>query len=147
MAQVEDISGLQPKEKLESALKLNRQMQLQLLMVKDKVEKILTNVQEIYATNETLIRNRLRIQRRKGIGMRGAYLRGGTFYLKGNMFFKDFDCRNCPDNSDYKRRKENNEMFPMDLDLKGRHVWSLKDKKGVVEGIKEQVCCPVKHFI
>lgn len=127
------------KTNLENALALNRQMQLNLLSIREKVEKLLNSVKEIYEQNENIMRNHLMKQKKKGFGMRGAYLKGGTFYLKGNMFFKDYDCRNCPDNSDYNARKEEGEMFPMDLDLRGRHVWSIKDKRGVVEGIKEQV--------
>ncbi|XP_013104164.1 snRNA-activating protein complex subunit 4 [Stomoxys calcitrans] len=123
---------------LENALTLNRQMQVQLHAVREKVESLLKSVKEIYEGNEEAIRNKFRL-RRNGFGMRGAYLKGGTFYLKGNIFFKDYNCRNCPDNPDYKARKREGEMFPMDLDLKGRHMWSIKDKKGLVEGIKEQI--------
>lgn len=124
---------------LEKTLVINRQLQLQLYAVREKIEKLLKNVKEIYQENEELVRTGISKGKKKGFGMRGAYMKGGTFYLKGSMFFKDYDCRNCPDNPDYHARKQQGEMFPRDLDLKSRHVWSYKDKKGLVEAIKEQV--------
>lgn len=126
---------------LKNALYLNKQMQESLLEVRAKIRRLLQEVKDAYSVNEEKLRKRTQRMSRKGFGMRGAYLRGGTFYLKGNMFFKDINCRNCPNNPDYERRiKYDNEMFPMDLNLCGRHVWSVKDKQGVVEGVKEQVC-------
>lgn len=128
------------KIKLEKALAYNRQMQLQLLVARKKLETLLNNVKDNYKANDELLKDGLTRQRKKGVGILGAYTKGGTFYLKGNMFFKDIKCRNCPNNPDYIRRKyEDNEMFPMDLELKSRHVWSTRDKQGVVAGIKEQV--------
>ncbi|XP_073829236.1 proximal sequence element A Pbp95 [Musca autumnalis] len=127
------------KSNLELALATNRQLQAQLYVVREKIERLLKNVREIYEGNEELVRGAVMKRKgKKGFGIRGAYLKGGTFYLKGNMFFKDINCRNCPDNSDYQARKEQGEMFPMDLDLKGRHTWSYKDKQSMVEAIKEQ---------
>lgn len=135
------------KDKLEEALSLNRQMQLQLLVVREKLEKLLTNVKDNYKANDVLLKDGLVRQRKKGVGIKGAYLKGGTFYLKGNMFFKDIKCRNCPNNADYERRKsKENEIFPMDLELQSRHIWSTKDKQGVVLGIKEQVSTYYAEF-
>ncbi|XP_061387208.1 uncharacterized protein LOC133322180 [Musca vetustissima] len=127
------------KTNLEKALALNRQLQQQLYTVREKIEKLLKNVKEIYEANEELVRSSVTSSKKKGVGMRGAYLKGGTFYLKGSMFFKDFDCRNCPDNADYHARRREGEMFPRDLDLKSRHLWSYKDKKDLLDAIKEQI--------
>ncbi|XP_075146422.1 proximal sequence element A Pbp95 isoform X1 [Haematobia irritans] len=135
----------QTKNDLENALSVNRQMQIQLITLREKIEKLLKNVKDVYDVNEETMRGLLKM-RRRGVGMRGAYMKGGTFFLKGNMFFKDFDCRNCPDNPDYETRKARGEIFPMDLDLKARHVWSVNDKKGVVEGIKEQIIQHLRTF-
>ncbi|KAI8129794.1 hypothetical protein FF38_12998 [Lucilia cuprina] len=125
--------------KLEEALFLNRKMQTQLLNMREKLEKLLSNVKDHYKINDLILKEGIVRRRQKGIGIKGAYLKGGTFYLKGNMFFKDINCRNCPNNPDYERRKLENEMFPMDLNLKSRHVWSTTDKQGVILGIKEQI--------
>lgn len=127
------------KTKLENALQQNRQMQIELVAMKEKLEKLLNNVKDSYKLNEVLIKDGIIKRRRKGVGIKGAYLKGSTFYLKGNMFFKDIKCRNCPNNRDYEERKQQGEMFPMDLNLKSRHVWSTQDKQKVVLGIKEQV--------
>lgn len=124
---------------LENTLNLNHQMQNQLLSIRKQLEKILSNVKDTYKTNDVLLKEGFLNKRKKGFGIKGAYLRGGTFYLKGNMFFKDIKCRNCPNNEDYEKRKRENEMFPMDLNLKSRHVWSTQDKQGIIVGIKEQV--------
>uniref|UniRef100_A0A1A9X2N2 snRNA-activating protein complex subunit 4 n=1 Tax=Glossina brevipalpis TaxID=37001 RepID=A0A1A9X2N2_9MUSC len=124
---------------VEKALQINQQIQNDLFELRNKLQKMLINVQDSFNVNEELLKNKMK-RNRQGIGIRGAYLRGGTFYLKGNMFFKDLNCRNCPNNQDYERRKrEDNELFPMDLELCGRHVWSLKDKQDIVHAIKEQV--------
>ncbi|KAM7362610.1 proximal sequence element A Pbp95 isoform 3-T3 [Cochliomyia hominivorax] len=127
------------KSKLEDTLKLNQQMQIQLKAMKGKLEKLLLNVKESYKNNEILLKDGIIRRRKKGVGIKGAYLKGGTFYLKGNMFFKDINCRNCPNNPDYESRKLEKEMFPMDLNLKSRHVWSTQDKQRVILGIKEQI--------
>lgn len=126
------------REDIEKALELNLRMQTEAKNIKEQLTQLLQNVTTTYKKNEQMIKECLMV-RRKGIGIQGDYLRGGTFFRKGNMFFKDVNCRNCPNNSDYHERRKNGEMFPMDLGLQGRHVWTLKDKQDVVQGIKEQV--------
>ncbi|KAL9890143.1 proximal sequence element A Pbp95 [Glossina fuscipes fuscipes] len=127
------------KAGVEKALQINQQMQNELFELRNKLQTMLNNIRETFNVNEELLKNKMK-RNRNGIGIRGAYLRGGTFYLKGNMFFKDLNCRNCPNNKDYERRqKEDNELFPMDLELCGRHVWSLKDKQEIVLAVKEHV--------
>lgn len=132
-------NGDDVKVKLNEALTLNRNMQHQLLAIRQKLENLLSNVKETYRANEVFLKKGICSKRQTGIGIKGAYLKGGTFYLKGNMFFKDIKCRNCPNNPDYIKRKSENEMFPMDLDLQARHVWSTRDKLAIVVGIKNQV--------
>ncbi|TMW51949.1 hypothetical protein DOY81_002939 [Sarcophaga bullata] len=132
-------NGDDVKGKLNEALTLNRNMQHQLLAIRQKLENLLSNVKETYRANEVFLKKGICSKRQTGIGIKGAYLKGGTFYLKGNMFFKDIKCRNCPNNPDYIKRKSENEMFPMDLDLQARHVWSTRDKLAIVVGIKNQI--------
>ncbi|XP_053960123.1 uncharacterized protein LOC128864471 [Anastrepha ludens] len=123
----------------ENALKLNQEMQLRLQEVRKRLQVLLQAVQQRYLSNEHRLKLNLG-KKQRGFGIRGAYLKGGTFFFKGNMFFKDLNCRNCPNNQDYEYRKKfEGEMFPMDFELCSRHVWSLFDKKAVVQAVKEQV--------
>lgn len=127
---------------IERALELNKQMQTEALKIKEQLTELLKSVKATYLSNEQLINEDLQ-SKRKGVGIQGDFLRGRTFYRRGNMFFKDKLSCNCPNNSDYNRRSRDGEMFPMDLGLQGRHIWTLKDKQDVVQGIKEQVCCQI----
>ncbi|XP_036233413.2 uncharacterized protein Pbp95 isoform X2 [Bactrocera oleae] len=139
MGEITNLLGVYSQVNCENALILNQEMQQRLQEVRKRLQVLLQAVQQRYLSNEQLLKMSLG-KKQRGFGMRGAYLKGGTFFFKGNMFFKDLKCRNCPNNQDYEYRKNmENEMFPMDFELCSRHVWSLLDKKAVVQAVKEQV--------
>ncbi|XP_050317277.1 uncharacterized protein LOC126751235 isoform X2 [Bactrocera neohumeralis] len=139
MGEITNLLGVRSQVNCENALILNQEMQQRLQEVRKRLQVLLQVVQQRYLSNEQRLKMNL-CKKERGFGMRGAYLKGGTFFFKGNMFFKDLKCRNCPNNQDYEYRKNvENEMFPMDFELCSRHVWSLLDKKAVVQAVKEQV--------
>ncbi|XP_004536996.1 uncharacterized protein LOC101457522 isoform X2 [Ceratitis capitata] len=139
MDEITNILSFNNQVNCDNALELNKEMQQRLQEVRKRLQSLLHSVQERYLLNEQ--RLKLNVEKKqKGFGMRGAYLKGGTFFFKGNMFFKDLKCRNCPNNQDYEHRRNiEGEMFPMDFELCSRHVWSLIDKQAVVQAVKEQV--------
>uniref|UniRef100_A0A0K8WBB8 snRNA-activating protein complex subunit 4 n=1 Tax=Bactrocera latifrons TaxID=174628 RepID=A0A0K8WBB8_BACLA len=139
MGEITNLLGVRSQVNCENALILNQEMQQRLQEVRKRLQVLLQVVQQRYLSNEQRLKMNLG-KKQRGFGMRGAYLKGGTFFFKGNMFFKDLKCRNCPNNQDYEYRKNvENEMFPMDFELCSRHVWSLLDKKAVVQAVKEQL--------
>ncbi|XP_054081260.1 uncharacterized protein LOC105214092 isoform X2 [Zeugodacus cucurbitae] len=139
MGEITNILSVHSQVNCENALILNQEMQQRLQEVRKRLQVLLQSVQQRYFSNEQRLKMNLG-KKQRGFGMRGAYLKGGTFFFKGNMFFKDLKCRNCPNNQDYEYRKNmEDEMFPMDFELCSRHVWSLLDKKALVQAVKEQV--------
>ncbi|XP_017481702.1 PREDICTED: uncharacterized protein LOC108370802 [Rhagoletis zephyria] len=139
MGEITDLLGTHSHVNCENALLLNQEMQQRLVEVRKRLQTLLQSVQLRYLANEQRLKMNLG-KKQRGVGIRGAYLKGGTFFFKGNMFFKDLNCRNCPNNEDYEyRRNVEGEMFPMDFELCSRHVWSLLDKRAVVQAVKEQI--------
>ncbi|KAH8347131.1 hypothetical protein KR059_005607 [Drosophila kikkawai] len=124
-----------------NALLLNQEMQRRLKQVREKILELLKTVKARYARNEEILVRRLKSRSHFGTGplnTSGAILRKGTFLFKGNLYFRDIDGRSCPNNDDYETRCHT-EMFPSDFDMRSRHVWTLKDKKNVIMGIKQQL--------
>lgn len=128
----------------DNALLLNQEMQRRLKQVRKKILELLQTVHARYARNEEILVRRLKSRSHFGsepLNTSGAILRKGTFLFKGNLYFRDVDGRSCPNNDDYETRCRT-EMFPTDFDMRSRHVWTLKDKKNVIMGIKQQVRLP-----
>ncbi|XP_020817490.1 myb-like protein L [Drosophila serrata] len=124
-----------------NALLLNQEMQRRLKQVRRKILELLQIVKARYARNEDILVRRLKSRSHFGsetLNTSGAILRKGTFLFKGNLYFRDVDGRSCPNNDDYETRCHT-EMFPSDFDMRSRHVWTLKDKKNVIMGIKQQL--------
>ncbi|KAH8243991.1 hypothetical protein KR032_012049 [Drosophila birchii] len=124
-----------------NALLLNQEMQRRLNQVRMKILELLQTVKARYARNEEILVRRLKSRSHYGsepLNTSGAILRKGTFLFKGNLYFRDIDGRSCPNNDDYETRCHT-EMFPSDFDMRSRHVWTLKDKKNVIMGIKQQL--------
>ncbi|XP_067646997.1 uncharacterized protein Pbp95 [Eurosta solidaginis] len=138
MTEITNLLNINGHVNCENALALNKEMQQRLQEVRNRLQSMLHAVKQRYISNEERLKLNLG-KKKRGYGMRGAYLKGGTFFFKGNMFFKDINCRNCPNNQDYVYRKNEGEIFPMDFNLSSRHVWSLLDKKALVQAVKEQL--------
>ncbi|XP_037952206.1 snRNA-activating protein complex subunit 4-like [Teleopsis dalmanni] len=123
---------------VEDALKLNEILIEQLENLRKLFMSQVARIRSRLKLNAMLIKvNKKRTYNK--VSIRGALLKGATFYLEGNMFFKDFSGHGAPNNADYIQRKKEGEFFPMDLGLVSRHYWTEKDKKSLVCGIKEQL--------
>ncbi|XP_051863344.1 uncharacterized protein LOC117574583 [Drosophila albomicans] len=137
-----------------NALLLNQEMQRRLEYVRTRILQLLKQVQARYSRNEEILVRRLKPRSLKSqreslaadesISFTGAVLRGGTFFFKGNLYFRDMHGRSCPNNEDYDRRSST-EMFPTDFDMRSKHVWTVLDKKNIVMGIKEQLLSHVTY--
>lgn len=126
-----------------NALILNQELQRRLEQVRKCMTEILELVRARYQRNEEVLVRRIKPRSHndrvpESIGESGAILRGGTFFFKGNLYFRDEDGRSCPNNEDYKSRCAT-EMFPTDFDMRSKHVWTVLDKKNIVMGIKQQL--------
>ncbi|XP_055387605.1 myb-like protein L isoform X2 [Condylostylus longicornis] len=118
----------------ERALLLNQEMQKTLQNIKPLLEKLVQKCRAKYKHNEHMLKL-LKLMNRKNPlkAINKSYQVCGIPYFKTKQKFSH------PPNEDYLRRKNNMEVFPVDILYDKQNYWSLKDKAAIIEGVVEHL--------
>lgn len=115
---------------IQNALVLNKKIRSNLVNLREELERMLFACQQKYKKNEELLAD---LEKTKPAPQVAT-----TYYFCGSPFFKDRTGVGAPQPADYLRRRDKNELFPIDL-LSTKSIWLPRDKIDLVQGVKKQI--------
>lgn len=117
---------------VENAIRVNQELQNQLVRIINKVKNQLTAVQDRYRENERLLK-------KTGVQKVQVPNKLTSVHFCGAPFFKTRDYHAAPNNPDFEYRKNKlKEFFPMELKAEVKSPWTNGDSCALLQGVKEQ---------
>lgn len=112
-------------------------MQVQLKVLRDRLEALLQACRHKYAANELLIKQRMTKLVKSAAAPRQDNRTTSTLFY-GAPFFKTIDCYSAPYNADYLQRRQRGHLFPIELEER-LVAWTTGDKLQLIRAVRQQV--------